>query len=145
MLWLQCEKHPSKLGSTWNPAKRPTGGFVGFCGYNYARGPIAQWLEQRTHNPLVPGSSPGGPTKSMSLRLWCSEKHSLAGMDKLSFPESIVGPALVRPGCLSYGSIAVRAGNHHCCMAARSTFLGRPVSRIRSAKSPFRDSGLVCL
>jgi hypothetical protein len=26
-------------------------------------GPIAQWLEQRTHNPLVPGSSPGGPTK----------------------------------------------------------------------------------
>src|SRR5688572_3424943 len=28
-----------------------------------ARGPIAQWLEQRTHNPLVPGSSPGGPTK----------------------------------------------------------------------------------
>ena len=25
-------------------------------------GPIAQWLEQRTHNPLVPGSSPGGPT-----------------------------------------------------------------------------------
>ena len=26
------------------------------------RGPIAQWSEQRTHNPLVPGSSPGGPT-----------------------------------------------------------------------------------
>ena len=26
-------------------------------------GPIAQWLEQRTHNPLVPGSSPGGPTR----------------------------------------------------------------------------------
>jgi hypothetical protein len=27
------------------------------------RGPVAQWLEQGTHNPLVPGSSPGGPTK----------------------------------------------------------------------------------
>ncbi len=27
------------------------------------RGPIAQRLEQRTHNPLVPGSNPGGPTK----------------------------------------------------------------------------------
>src|SRR6056297_2758799 len=26
-------------------------------------GPVAQWLEQGTHNPLVPGSSPGGPTK----------------------------------------------------------------------------------
>jgi len=26
------------------------------------RGPVAQWLEQSTHNALVPGSSPGGPT-----------------------------------------------------------------------------------
>ena len=25
-------------------------------------GPLAQWLEQGTHNPLVPGSNPGGPT-----------------------------------------------------------------------------------
>src|SRR5437879_11647541 len=25
-------------------------------------GPLAQRLEQRTHNPLVPGSNPGGPT-----------------------------------------------------------------------------------
>ena len=29
-------------------------------------GPIAQWLEQRTHNPLVPGSSPGGPTNRLN-------------------------------------------------------------------------------
>src|SRR5262249_42442567 len=29
-------------------------------------GPIAQRLEQGTHNPLVPGSNPGGP----SLRFW---------------------------------------------------------------------------
>src|SRR5205823_13412195 len=27
-------------------------------------GPLAQRLEQRTHNPLVPGSNPGGPTKT---------------------------------------------------------------------------------
>ena len=34
-------------------------------------GPIAQWLEQRTHNPLVPGSSPGGPTIQINnLRLF---------------------------------------------------------------------------
>ena len=25
-------------------------------------GPVAQWLEQGTHNPLVAGSSPAGPT-----------------------------------------------------------------------------------
>ena len=25
-------------------------------------GLVAQRLEQRTHNPLVPGSNPGGPT-----------------------------------------------------------------------------------
>ena len=25
------------------------------------KGPIAQRLEQGTHNPLVPGSNPGGP------------------------------------------------------------------------------------
>lgn len=30
------------------------------------QGPIAQRLEQRTHNPLVPGSNPGGPTNPAS-------------------------------------------------------------------------------
>src|SRR5260370_37751356 len=33
-------------------------------------GPVAQRLEQRTHNPLVPGSNPGGPTTGFS-RLTC--------------------------------------------------------------------------
>ena len=28
-------------------------------------GPVAQRLEQRTHNPLVPGSNPGGPTNQL--------------------------------------------------------------------------------
>src|SRR6185312_16452872 len=36
---------------------------------SHARGPIAQWLEQGTHNPLVPGSSPGGPTILRTSRL----------------------------------------------------------------------------
>lgn len=27
-------------------------------------GPVAQWLEQETHNPLVAGSNPAGSTKS---------------------------------------------------------------------------------
>ncbi len=30
-------------------------------------GPIAQRLEHRTHNPLVPGSNPGGPTRRPCL------------------------------------------------------------------------------
>src|SRR5208282_3100372 len=29
----------------------------------WKRGPVAQRLEQQTHNLLVPGSNPGGPTK----------------------------------------------------------------------------------
>jgi hypothetical protein len=37
-------------------------------------GPVAQRLEQGTHNPLVPGSNPGGP----SLRLERSEKAKAA-------------------------------------------------------------------
>ncbi len=32
-------------------------------------GPIAQRLEQGTHNPLVPGSNPGGPKEIFDLRL----------------------------------------------------------------------------
>src|SRR5258708_33263925 len=31
------------------------------------QGLVAQRLEQRTHNPLVPGSNPGGPTKTFWL------------------------------------------------------------------------------
>jgi hypothetical protein len=31
-------------------------------------GLVAQWLEQGTHNPLVPGSNPGGPSPE-SFRL----------------------------------------------------------------------------
>jgi hypothetical protein len=32
-------------------------------------GPVAQRLEQRTHNPLVPGSNPGGPTIFISFAM----------------------------------------------------------------------------
>ncbi len=31
-----------------------------------SKGPIAQWLEQRTHNPLVRGSNPCGPTLTIT-------------------------------------------------------------------------------
>ncbi len=37
-----------------------------FCKHHRA-GPVAQWLEQSTHNALVLGSSPGGPTNPIRL------------------------------------------------------------------------------
>jgi hypothetical protein len=36
---------------------------VAFADVYFQCGPIAQRLEQQTHNLLVPGSNPGGPTK----------------------------------------------------------------------------------
>ena len=39
-------------------------------GLRYARpGPVAQWSEQRTHNPSRPGSNPGGPIKTSRKHL----------------------------------------------------------------------------
>ena len=34
-------------------------------------GPVAQWLEQGTHNPLVGGSNPSGPTSSEAQKTRC--------------------------------------------------------------------------
>ena len=42
---------------------------------NWAYGPVAQRLEQQTHNLLVPGSNPGGPTNILRSRQ--SSTHSL--------------------------------------------------------------------
>ena len=36
---------------------------------NQICGPVAQRLEQGTHNPLVPGSNPGGPIKISDFEL----------------------------------------------------------------------------
>jgi hypothetical protein len=38
------------------------GARAGDCVRLWKIGPLAQRLEQWTHNPLVPGSNPGGPT-----------------------------------------------------------------------------------
>jgi hypothetical protein len=37
------------------------------CFSTKSRGPVAQRLEQGTHNPLVPGSNPGGPNPSKCI------------------------------------------------------------------------------
>src|SRR5437762_13064805 len=39
------------------------------CFNSWLRGPVAQRLEQGTHNPLVPGSNPGGPKEISDCRL----------------------------------------------------------------------------
>ena len=45
--------------------------------YMVGVGSIAQRLEQGTHNPLVPGSNPGGPTIFHISRPGLGEIHSL--------------------------------------------------------------------
>ena len=48
-----------------------------------SRGPVAQRLEQRTHNSLVPGSNPGGPFRDRTaMRFWletCVRRAADAG------------------------------------------------------------------
>ena len=36
----------------------------------HAGGAVAQWLEQGTHNPLVVGSNPSGPSLTTSLAIY---------------------------------------------------------------------------
>ena len=43
--------------------------------HNRGFGPVAQWLEQGTHNPLVVGSTPTGPTQD-SVRPDGSKEHT---------------------------------------------------------------------
>ena len=40
-------------------------------------GPVAQRLEQWTHNPLVPGSNPGGPTRATDEAQWLASACAL--------------------------------------------------------------------
>ena len=47
----------TKMRVNQPPARHP------LHGARAPTGPIAQRLEQQTHNLLVPGSNPGGPTK----------------------------------------------------------------------------------
>ena len=62
-------------------------------------GPVAQRLEQRTHNPLVPGSNPGGPTTGFS-RLTCLlalRLPAIGGCSVQAFRD-LHGPLIFLPG-----------------------------------------------
>jgi hypothetical protein len=53
----------SGRGGTISPLKNHLSFTIKFCKIHpLTSGPIAQRLEQRTHNPLVVGSNPTGPT-----------------------------------------------------------------------------------
>ena len=48
-------------------------------------GPVAQWLEQGTHNPLVAGSNPAGPTILLLPCLGCLQLYSMNYMKKIFY------------------------------------------------------------
>jgi hypothetical protein len=60
-----------------------------FCLQDYD-GPIAQSVEQGTHNPLVPGSSPGGPILNMrdSWLSWLERRPHMAKVEGSNPSES---------------------------------------------------------
>ena len=64
-------------------------------------GVIAQLVEQRTENPCVPGSIPGGTTKeerreSASLLLWCHfVAHLFISLTRKGGLRPIVAPPLL--------------------------------------------------
>ena len=57
MSGLEKGDHAAKLVQTW--------AFSSSAEVNYNSGPVAQRLEQGTHNPLVGGSNPSGPTNAI--------------------------------------------------------------------------------
>jgi PH (Pleckstrin Homology) domain-containing protein len=78
------------------------------------RGPVAQWSEQGTHNPLVPGSNPGGPTHGGPLT-GCGPP--ISGKMTCVHPETVTYPArrsgLRAAVLLFFGfSLIVLAGSH---------------------------------
>src|SRR5260370_37289213 len=62
----------------------------------YERGPVAQRLEQQTHNLLVPGSNPGGPTNRDGLL------YSSSNLGSINCPRSTFGPRFLTATCLSF-------------------------------------------
>jgi hypothetical protein len=61
-----CERGPARPGGPrmvqiWKLVDHPSTIEFGGRGEIPLYGPVAQWLEQRTHNPSVPGSNPGRP------------------------------------------------------------------------------------
>ena len=73
-----------------------------------AFGPIAQRLEQGTHNPLVPGSNPGGPKEILDLRFANAAllRRALRGLR--SVVSCVLFSALILiPRCANYEDVFI--------------------------------------
>ena len=79
--WFESKRRHQSLPAA--DAHRPAvtaGGTIRYCRILVKCGPVAQRLEQWTHNPLVQGSNPCGPTNQLS------SNQSLTGSTQRSFP-----------------------------------------------------------
>ena len=56
--------------------------------FNILSGLLAQWLAQGTHNPLVTGSNPVGPTKDIYTHTKKRKDQHMAVTINYSFPEN---------------------------------------------------------
>jgi hypothetical protein len=77
-------------------------------------GPVAQWLEQSTHNALVPGSSPGRPTNPGTIQLpggFTAETIGLAGIEKVATGSGCAGSKSLKSSTMNFAS-----GNLSCLM-----------------------------
>ena len=81
-------------------------------------GPIAQWLEQGTHNPLVTGSSPVGPTTLViTLHAKLGPPGHFGTKGKLFIPERIYNfPPFFGPTCCGIGILMVSPQYTQRCM-----------------------------
>ncbi len=68
------------------------------------KGPVAQRLEQRTHNPLVPGSNPGGPTNN-----YFDLKHTRLRLLNVVTKENLSNVPWARPSVIF---VFVGSGTH---------------------------------
>jgi hypothetical protein len=88
-------------------------------------GPLAQWAEQRTFNPLVVGSSPTRPTPAARARLRSSPPHA-AAVISVGRPDAAVRTHASHAGCVGEAPIVVHraSGTGGRRVTARGRILG---------------------
>jgi len=77
----------------------------------YPGGPVAQWLEQSTHNALVLGSSPGRPTNQFINTSGRNRAHPATAL-KLAFIHRSIWKMTDRVATLSKSGPEVARKNH---------------------------------
>src|ERR1017187_6495221 len=89
-----------------------------------AFGPVAQWLEQSTHNALVPGSSPGRPTNFFNFfnGVACGdfERHCRG-----AYLDTAPGAPVSDPASIEHPPEMRRIGDRRSAIAAKSGAVSR--------------------